>query len=102
MTINKILTPKKIQARTVFDRLRSIRSAQKQNESNKKKGVRKVKRVDLRNVNNGIPSSPPFPFMVDSVWHDQHVKAKGLTCEMREEDPAGFGDVEDNENNIDF
>ena len=33
--------------------------------------------------------------MVDSVWHDQHVKAKGLTCEMRDEDPAGFGDAED-------
>ena len=25
-----------------------------------------------------------------------------LTCEMREEDPAGFGDVEDNDNDIDF
>ena len=40
--------------------------------------------------------------MVDSVWHDQHVKAKGLICEMREEDPAGFGDIEDNDNDVDF
>ena len=83
-----------MQARTVFDRLRAIRSAQKANEP-KKKGCRKVKRVDLRNVNNRIPPVPPFPVMVDSVWHDQHVKAKGLTCEMRDEDPAGFGDAED-------
>ena len=35
--------------------------------------------------------------MVDRVWHDQHVIAKGLACGMRDANPPGFGETADDE-----
>lgn len=63
----------------------------------RKKNVPSVRRVDLKRVNNEIPEMPPFPFMVDSNWHQEYVldNPDAGHFDVLRRDPRGFGSRKD-------
>lgn len=74
----------------MYKRLDDLIDEHKRDSGRKKTSV---KRVDLRRVNNRIPSVPPFPFMVSETWRHEFVDEKQLSAAFvtRREDPPGFG-----------
>lgn len=74
----------------MYNKLDRLRETTKRNIGKKKASH---KRVDLQRVNNRIPVTPPYPFMVDEAWKEKFVDGKELDVpfKMKHEDPAGFG-----------